>query len=241
MEDDAGGHEQDGAPGANGDGSSIPPPFDSLANLRALGDIQRRGLEAANQVVGRLIDRVDRSGPLFGAEPAPDPSGTAAGAGPYNPLSQEAMAQYAEMMSSFMATVVGAAGSGGFGGTPSSAPTASAPADGAVVVDPLVMAPAAPGAAARGELWLHNRSGAAVRDVRLHLGDLRRHDGWAIEAAAVTFEPAAIEELPDLTSRGVRVSVDVPADAPPGVYRGTVMASNLPDVWLVLELAVVAA
>ena len=44
------------------------PGFDTLANLRAFGEVQRQGLEAANQVIGRLVDQVDRSGPLFGAE-----------------------------------------------------------------------------------------------------------------------------------------------------------------------------
>ena len=84
-----------------------PPPFDSLANLRALGDIQRRGLEAANQVVGRLIDRVDRQGPLFGAEPS---AATRTGAERAdergcNPLTQDAMASTRELMSSFVSAL----------------------------------------------------------------------------------------------------------------------------------------
>jgi hypothetical protein len=206
-----------------------PPPFDSLANLRALGDIQRRGLEAANQVVGRLVDQVDRSGPLFGAEPT---SGAASSG-------ENPMTQYAELMSSFISTVLGAAppGWGVPTGAAPSRPSAPA-ADGTVVADPLVVAPVPAGDRAHGELWLHNRSGAAIVEVRPHSGDLRRHDGWAVAAEHVTFEPDHIDELPDLTSRGVRVSIDVPEDTPAGVYRGTVLAANLPDVWLVLELTV---
>lgn len=89
-------------------------------------------------------------------------------------------------------------------------------------------------------MWLHNRSGAAVADVRVHCGDLRRHDGWAIPTSAIRFEPDCLEELSDLTSRGIRVAVDVPTDTQPGTYRGTVLAANLPDLWLVVELEVVA-
>ncbi len=232
---------ENGSGDASGDGpTSPPPPFDSLANLRALGDIQRRGLEAANQVVGRLIERVDRSGPLFGAEPmaGEGPVGSSAN----DAMAQNAMAQYAELMSSFMSTVLGAAPTG-WRTAPAapSARVAGPPTGGSVVADPLVIDPIPAGGRAHGELWLHNRSGAAIADVAAHCGDLRRHDGWAIAAEAVTFEPEHIDDLPDLTSRGVRVTIDVPDDAPPGVYRGTVLASNLPDVWLVLELEVVAA
>jgi hypothetical protein len=109
-----------------------------------------------------------------------------------------------------------------------------------VWADRLELVPTAPGARADGELWLHNRSGAAVADGREHCGDLRPHDGWALAGATVAFDPVQLDELPELTSRGIRVTVDVPDETPPGIDRGTVLAANLPSLWLVVELEVVA-
>ena len=237
--------------GDNGSNGATPPfgtapPFDSLANLRALGDIQRRGLEAANQVVGRLIDRVDRSGPLFGAEP----TGTLAGAAPG--AAADPFTQYAELWSSFLATLFaggpvpwmdGAAAASPAGASSADASPVGVP-DAAVVADPLTVDPVHPGKLARRRCcWLRNRSG---RGRQRCSPPLRRPSpsrrGSAIPSSAVSFDPALIDTLPDLSSsRGVRVAIDVPAGAHPGVHRTTVMASNLPDVWMVLELDVVGA
>lgn len=200
-----------------------------MANMRALGDIQRRGLEAANLVIGRLIGQVERGGPLLGAEPPRTESGGTSGAAPDV---ADLVAQYSSMVSSWLVPFVG-------NGAPA-APGAGTTASSVVWVDPLTLPPSAPGGTSQGEMWLHNRSGASVSDVRVHCGDLRRHDGWAIAGAHVTFAPPQLDELPDLTSRGLRTVVDVPPDAPPGTYRGTVLAANLPEVWLGIELEVVA-
>ena len=206
-----------------------PPPFDSLAGLRALGDIQRRGLEAANLVISRLV-APDAGGPLFGAEP-PRPGGADAGPAAAAP---DLAAQYAAMATSFLGALAGAAAPASDGG----APRGAAPPSG-LWADPLALPATVAGGRSEGELWVHNRSGDVVADVRIHCGDLRSPDGWAVPAARVTFAPGTIDELPDLTSRGVRAQVEVPADTPPGTYRGTVLAANLPDVWMVVELEVV--
>ena len=204
-----------------------------MANLRALGDIQRRGLEAANLVIRRLMDQVDNRGPLFGAEP-PGP-GTDGDAARPAPDVTDLITPYASLMSGFLGALTGAMAS------PEASPGRAGPASPSVVwADPLALPPVALGGRSEGELWLHNRSGAAVPDVRVHCGDLRRHDGWALPSSTVCFDPGHLDELPDLTSRGIRAVVDVPADARPGIYRGTVLAANLPDLWLVLELEVAA-
>ena len=204
-----------------------------MANLRALGDIQRRGLEAANLVISRLIGQVDGGGPLFGAEPpGADRNGSGRGA---TPDLAGLMAPYAALMSSFLGAL------GGAMTPPGPAPASTGPTRSDVWADPLKLVPTSPGGRAEGELWLHNRSGTATRDVRVHCGDLRRHDGWALAGSTTCFDPVHLDELPDLTSRGIRVVVDVPDDTPPGIYRGTVLAANLPSLWLVLELEVVAA
>ena len=231
MVDDA--HDRFGS-----DSGPTRPPFDSMANLRALGDIQRRGLEAANLVIGRLMGQVEAGGPLFGAQP---PGAAADGDAPRPaPDLNDLVAAYASLMSSFLGTLMGAMTTPGAsaGSTPGRAANGSSSV---VWADPLTLPPTAAGGRSESELWLHNRSGAAVTDVRVHCGDLRRHDGWAIASSTIDFEPVHLDELPDLTSRGIRAVVDVPADTPPGIYRGTVLAANLPSLWLVVELDVVAA
>ncbi|MBK6309180.1 MAG: hypothetical protein IPH81_00830 [Candidatus Microthrix sp.] len=203
-----------------------------MANLRALGDIQRRGLEAANLVIGRLIGQVGDGGPLFGAEP---PTGAGDRHPPGAPDLAAMTASYAALMSSFLGAL------GGAGGAPGPSNGGSAPQRSDVWADPLRLPPTPPGGRAEGELWLHNRSGAAAREIRVHCGDLRRHDGWTLAASTTNFEPDHLDELPDLASRGIRAVVDVPDDTPPGTYRGFVLAANLPSVWLVVELEVVPA
>jgi len=204
-----------------------------MANIRALGDIQRRGIEAANIVVGRLIAQIDRGGPLFGAEPPVAPTDGDHPGRP--PVGSDLMNQYMTLMSSFFGSLFGLPAAQG--NPPNGVDWSSAHG---VRADPVTLSPSPPGRCAEGELWLHNRSGSPVADVRLHCGDLRRHDGAAVSATALRFDPAHVEELPDLTSRGIRVSVDIPDDTPPGRYRGTLLAANLPDLWLPIELEVVA-
>jgi hypothetical protein len=107
-----------------------------------------------------------------------------------------------------------------------------------VSIDALVMPEIVQGSNGSGEFWLHNNSGEEVVDIRLHCGDLRSHGGWALAADHVTFGPECIRELPDRSSRGITLTVEVPADTPTDVYRGAVLASNLPEVWLPVEVRV---
>lgn len=193
--------------------SGSQPPFDSLAGLRALGEVQRRGLEAANQVVSRLVAQP-------GADPGPQ--GAANGADP--------VAQFVAMTEAWMNALSSM--------IPGDSPNGSAAAPEGIAADPLVMPHITAGTCGTGEFWLHNNSGASVSDVRLHCGDLRSHSGWALQADNVSFEPAEIRELPDRSSRGITLAVDVPTGTPPDVYRGSLLASNLPEVWLPIEVRV---
>jgi hypothetical protein len=190
--------------------------------------VQRRGLEAANQVIGRLVEQTERSAPLFGAEPPG--SGSSESGRPTDPF-----AQFADLMRSAMGAMFDAVSGGG------SASASPAAAPEGISTDALSLDPVEPGDSSSGELWLHNRSGADVEGVRLHCGDLRTHDGWAIPADNVTFAPDGEFDLPDRTSRGIGVSVAVGVETVPGVYRGTVLAANLPDVWLPVELVVASS
>ena len=141
------------------------------------------------------------------------------------------MTQFAELMRSWFESVMGAAA-----GTAAAArPDAPAPG---VVVDPLQMPAVRPGERAVGEFWIHNRGGTDVEGVAVHCGDLRTHSGWAIPADRLHFDPPVMDHLPDRSSRGVSVAIDVDADTPEGIYRGTILAANLPSVWLSVELTV---
>lgn len=219
--------------GGNEDNGSEPPPFDSLAGLRALGEVQRRGLEAANQVVSRLVQRPGAdAGPLFGAETG-SADGSSAGAGAGSGEPGDPVAQFAAMAETWMAAV-----SEVFSGASAGPSTRPAAAPEGIAVDPLVMPVIAPGTSGAGEFWLHNNSGEAVREVRLHCGDLRSHCGGAIGADRIRFDPPEMAELPDRSSRGITLSIDVPHGTRADVYRGAVLASNLPEVWLPVEVRV---
>jgi hypothetical protein len=72
----------------------------------------------------------------------------------------------------------------------------------------------------------------------MHCGELRAHDGAAISAGDIAFDPCDIAELPPRSSRGVRVDIDLVRAAPGLTYRGTVLAAGLPHAWVPVELVV---
>ena len=74
-------------------------------------------------------------------------------------------------------------------------------------------------------------------NVRLHASDLLSHDGSVIAAAAVEIDTEVVP-MPARSSRGVVVTVSVAPEVRPGVYRGTLLASGNPDLWLPVMLTV---
>lgn len=95
------------------------------------------------------------------------------------------------------------------------------------------MAAASPPALAE----LHNGSSQAVRDLRLHCGDLRAHDRGTVPASSLSFDPPSLDELPTRTSRGIVVKADVSDETAAGAYSG-VLVEGAPDVWLPIVLTV---
>jgi hypothetical protein len=93
------------------------------------------------------------------------------------------------------------------------------------------------GGSANAEVWLHNRGPEDRGDVRLQCSDLLSHDGNEIPAAAVHLDTAVVA-MPARSSRGVAVTVDIAPEVRPGVYRGTLLASGHPDLWLPVMLTV---
>ncbi|MFZ1177281.1 MAG: hypothetical protein WAO15_13645, partial [Mycobacterium sp.] len=96
---------------------------------------------------------------------------------------------------------------------------------------------AAVAGSASAEVWLHNRGPDDRADVRLQCSDLLGHEGNVIGADAVLIDTAVLP-MPRRSSRGVVMTIKVPPEVRPGVYRGTLLASGHPDLWLPVVLTV---
>jgi hypothetical protein len=88
------------------------------------------------------------------------------------------------------------------------------------------------------EVRLHNGTANPIYGLRVHCADLLAHDGTVFPASGVRFDPPLLDELPARSSRGVLVVAEVGEDVPLGVYRGVILVSGSPDVWLPFEVAV---
>jgi len=221
--------------------------LDPAQGVRALVDVQRRGLLAANELVDRLVRSVDGDD-IDGTEPHDTSAGSGAprrdastapsAAGPTDDLVRlwvEVVRLGLETFGQFLMP--------GGPGRPDSAAhgaTLDVPTGASTgIVRVSDVPPASDGGTDRAgaELWLHNGSAADYSDVALHCGDLRASDGAVLSAASVRFDPSVVD-LPARSSRGVAVSVS--ADVPPGTYRGVVLAAGVPDAWLPIEVVMAA-
>ena len=226
--------------------------LDPAANARALGEIQRRGLRAAGELVDRLIGAVDgdgRENPAAAVDgvdgsdgserkAAGSPGGSVAGSPPADLLQlwmdvfQRGLQAMAAMARSDGVDVAG-------GG-----PIATADVGRGTVRRrrhhrgrrAIGEGPAGsdgqPGRTGSAEVWLHNGTADARPGLRLHTGDLRTHDGSTLPDSALWFDPPSLDELPARSSRGVVVVADVADGLPDGVYRGVLLVAGAPDVWL---------
>ncbi len=233
----------------SGDGRS-PPWLDPAAGVQALVDVQRRGLLAASDLVDRLVRSVD--GESAGGHGVP--AGTAATSGPHGDGFSAAGAT--EDLARLWVDVV-RLGLDTFGELLTPGATGRTRVAGGATVDVptatssgVVRLTVGHGAAAADvEVWLHNGSGRAYTGLVPHCGDLRSSDGGVLPAAAVGFDPPVVG-LPARSSRGVVVSVigsangsqdgsgNGEAGVPPGTYRGLILVTALPEVWLPVEVVV---
>lgn len=216
-------------------------PFDEREALRAMADAQRRGLEAAASVVERMLE-LGRQGarspfPLYlprepvAGEDREDEDGGAAGDPGREARRLRADAErlfelVGESMRVVLDVAVDAAESG----------VAESNGDG--VASALSLGPAGAGEEATASAWLHVLDGPPASPARLHATALTAHDGTAIEAGAVSFEPPLLESFDLRSSEEIEVTVAVPEGARPGTYRGHVLAAGLPEVALPLTLEV---
>jgi hypothetical protein len=189
------------------------PPFDPLAGMRAVADIQAEGLRAASD----LLERILRSEP-----DAPD-ARPRSGAGGMSALVEA----WTDLLQRTVAALGTAPGEPG-------AVTVAIDASGAgpqVRLDETSAGDAT-------EVWLHNGTLSAVGPLALRCGPLSDADGTVLEGADVRFEPNEVELLPARSSRAVVVSLVAAEPLRPGTYRGTIQAHGAPRLWLALEVVV---
>ncbi|HET9875642.1 MAG TPA: hypothetical protein VFQ37_07725 [Mycobacterium sp.] len=202
--------------------------FDPAANARALSAIQAEGFRAASRIVDRFVRAVgpDGNGQIDTGATNGDTGDTgAAGLAEFERLTRA----WWSMAGQFLLRAM----------------PVSAPSGGGVLALDLnnpdskgVLTLEAPiSGSASAEIWLHNRGSEDRPDVRLQCSDLLSHDGDVIGADAVLLD-AAVVPMPRRSSRGVAVTINLGPEVRPGIYRGTLLASGHPDLWLPVVLTV---
>jgi len=220
-------------------GRGLPWAFvlDPAANARALGDVQRRGLRAAQELVDRVVGSID---PAQESTTGSRTNGSISnGAGPDAPFGDLVQA-CGELAAQVLAAMAGGSA------TVTNRPVPGAP-ERSITVD--VTEPARPvvwrlRSDSKGqllapvELWLHNPSATPVGPLRLRVGALQAADGAVVGGSCVQFDPEEVAELPARSARGVEVALSVDEQLHPGTYRGLIQADGAPNVCVTLEIAV---
>lgn len=198
--------------------------FDPAANVRALSAIQARGFRAATEVVDRFVRLTERG---FGAPTGPADEDESDGIDP---------GRYLELgrIVKSLQNAVGQLGESALGATKAADPGLDL--GNSVATGEARLEATEPGPAVT-EVWLHNRGPVDLGKVRLRCSDLLSHDGALVDSSRIRFEPDVVP-MPDRSSRGITVEIDVPKECMPGRYRGTLLADGHADVWLPVVLNV---
>jgi hypothetical protein len=208
--------------------------FDPAANARALSAIQAEGFRAASRIVDQFVRAVESStngeatatqADSTNGNAAANANGAADGSHELERLTRAWWSTVGQFLLRSMPLTPTA------GSESVSLDVNNPDANRAVNLD----APA--GGSANSELWLHNRGPDDLGDVRLRCSDLLSHEGKVIGADAVHMDTAVVS-MPARSSRGVAITVDIAPEVRPGVYRGTLLASGHPDLWLPVMLTV---
>jgi hypothetical protein len=212
----------------DGGGRRRPGSFGPFQALSALTDVQRRGMDAAAQVIEGFIAGLDGERPSRPTGPDVElANGQEPGFGQlrisvaraldlYTDLVRRSFEGYADLVEQTLrARGVRLHGVG----------------DGQAELTLQGTA----GDQATGTVWLHNTTDQPASAV-LHLSGLTAHDGLVVPATSGSFQPAAIHLAPGASvSTGLVVALQGVAAR---VYRGHVLAGGLPDAALPLRLVV---
>ena len=222
---------QDDGHGARSSRPWLADALDPVENLRALADVQAFGRRAAEDLADRILawgDGKDGSAP--GAAPEADaPQGRPALADLVEQLRGDAVlaGEVSTRLVEHAVSLVGIL----IERLPPRSRTDAAPPR----VDlPSVVA----GGESSAVFWVHNTSAAVVAAVRPHCAPPRSHLGRELAADAVAFDPPILDPLPARSTCGIEVRVRVAPDVEPGLYVSVLMASNVPDLYLPLQVEV---
>jgi len=234
-------------------------PFDPLAALRTMADVQRAGLEAAASVVERIlevgrlgtrpqssfhipaqpVDRTEGNGaaPLdeghadHGVDAGPGPDKEADRAREVRRLRADGE-RLLELWGEWMRVLLDAVVDGAEAGV--------AEQDDGLHADdqPLRLGPVKPGRPASGRAWVHVLDGPPGPPARLCATAFTAHDGATVEAQVATFEPPMLDSFDLQSSHEIVVTVALPEGTRPGAYHGHILASGMPEVSLAVCLEV---
>jgi hypothetical protein len=194
--------------------------------VRAIGDVQRRGLEAAKAIVDGFIAALDGAPTNNSTErsddgaPRSDLDGLVA---LWEQLARGAIDVVAGLARVSASTMTGRSGDVRLAG--STAPVR-------VVVDQI-------GGSRIGttQVWMHYDGDEERSALRPHFGELRSAEGAVLDAT-VTFEPSVVDLDGGANSRPLLLRVATAPAATPGTYKGLALVEGLPDTWLVVEVLV---
>lgn len=222
----------------NRDGLPWAFVLDPATNARALNDIQRRGFEAARQLIDRMLAVVDqpREARSERAEPAP-PRVPATG-----DVLQELFGSWADVTVRVLRTLADDqawAGRGPVGSAESHVVSVDLCDDRGGNQAPLRMDAQPTGELeVTVELWLHNPSSRGLGPIRIAVDDLFTPAGATLAGDRIRFEPAEIGEIPARSARGLVVTITGKEVLVAGSYSGTVRVEGVPGLVVPLRIDV---
>jgi hypothetical protein len=234
-------------------------PFDPLAALRTMADVQRAGLEAAAAVVERIlevgrlgarpqssfhlparpVDGTDGNGAAppnaegadHGVDPGPGPDQEADRAREVRRLRADGE-RLLELWGEWMRVLLDAVVDGAEAGVAERDPGLHADDQ------PLRLGPVKPGHPESGRAWVHILDGPPGPPARLRATVFTAHDGATVEGQAASFEPPMLDSFELQSSHEVVVTIAVPEGTRPGAYYGHILATGMPEVRLPVLLEV---
>jgi hypothetical protein len=232
-------------------GPALPWTFvlDPAANARALGDVQRRGARAAQELIERVMATLDgpgrlkRNGP-FSVRPTPPSSPSVGSNGTVGGLpSADLVNQLVQGWWELTTKVLS-----GFGNTRSGeTDDFVAPHDDSLVVNLHGGSVAVPwrieadtkGQVRSGaELWFQNSSPDPLTPIHLSVSDLLAESGSRIPSSCVGLDPSRIKKLPARSARGVLLELHPDEPIAPGKYRGIVATEGARAMLVPIEVEV---
>jgi hypothetical protein len=198
--------------------------LDPVENLRTLANVQDFGRMAAEELADRLQARGDGRDGM--------PVGAALSDAELDRLVRRFQAEavraadaWADLAALFATLVGGLAGRLGRRPVP---PAGASP----------VALKVTPGRMATAVFYVHNTAGVPVPAVRPHCTPPRSHLGRELAGDAVRFDPEVLDPLPARSSCGIEVRCHVPPGSAPGSYASVILVSNVPELYLPLQVTV---